>query len=68
MYLTLLPTWRAYAEADAKWREAYAKWREAYVKWREAVRTVCGPNAQIEWTDEGCIVLGVMVFLHKINA
>jgi len=65
-------------EADAKWREAYAKLNEAHAKrdearaklnearakWEETVRTVCGPDASIEWTDTGCIVLGVMEFFY----
>ena len=51
-------------EAHAKLNEASAKWNEARAKWNETVRTVCGPDASIEWTDTGCIVLGVIEFLR----
>ena len=85
MYATLLPTWTACREADAKrneavakwnkasakrneaaakWNEAHAKWTGARVKWLAAVRKVCGPEALIEWGEDGsCTVQGVMVFL-----
>ena len=51
-------------EAYAKWNEARAELNEARVKWNETVRTLCGPDASIEWTATGCIVLGVMKFLY----
>lgn len=62
--------WIAVQRSRREWRTegvrlGWTNYRTTYQCWENILCRVCGPHATIEWTDTGCIVLGVMEFFYE---
>lgn len=50
-------------EAANLQKKANAMDNKASKLWDESVNRICGESADVQWTDTGCVVLGVMEFI-----